>query len=130
MLGRMLRGSFARATFLALAWLLVPEPSSGQAVNYLGRALAEWQSDLEEPVPEVRRRAARALGHFGPEAVPALSQALRDDDVSVRIAAARALARMGPAAKEAVPVLMHALKDGNDTVRSEAAQALRMIEGR
>lgn len=69
---------------------------------------------LEDPDPEVRMYAARALammGQAGQEAVPALIQHLRDPDERVRRASARALGQMGPAAKTAVKSLIQLLKE-------------------
>lgn len=56
-----------------------------------------------------RETAAQTLGKGGPQtakaAVPALIEALADEDEKVRSAAAFALAEFGPAAKAAVPAL-------------------------
>src|SRR5262249_4554739 len=61
-----------------------------------------------------RAAAATALGHLGPAAkdtVPALQNALRDPDESVRTAAAIALSRLAPdQARNAVGVLVQALQ--------------------
>ncbi len=60
--------------------------------------------------------------------VPQLVRCLRDDDFTVRRAAARGLGRIGPAAKGAIPVLMCALRDPDPSVRSAAAAALVRID--
>ncbi len=60
--------------------------------------------------------------------VPALSEALRDQDVFVRRDAALALGRLGPGASDAVPYLLPALKDRDRAVRKAAAQALLQID--
>src|SRR5215813_1203778 len=52
---------------------------------------------------------------------------LKDQDVTVRLAAARALGNIGPEAKEAVPDLIAALKDQDALVRGYAAGALGNI---
>ena len=54
-------------------------------------------------------------------------QALKDEDLFVRLKAARALGDIGPPAKEAVPVLSAALKDENLSVRFMAARSLGRI---
>lgn len=60
------------------------------------------------------------------EAVPALSEALRDTDGSVRRSAAEALGKIGP---PAVPALSEALRDTTDEMmRSYAAGALKRIK--
>jgi HEAT repeat protein len=83
-----------------------------------------------EPVPEVRRRAALALAHFGAEAVPTLVQALADQDGSVRAAASRALGEIGPAASDALPALVNAVDDPSAAVQEAAMRALEQIRGR
>lgn len=55
----------------------------------------------------VRANTARGLGEIGPaakDAVPALIEALNDDDVS--LVAVWALGEIGPAAKSAAPAIM------------------------
>jgi HEAT repeat protein len=51
------------------------------------------------------------MGPKAHSAVPALIIALDDEDVGVRLNAARALGQIGAEAEEAVPALMRALKD-------------------
>ncbi|MGC8880568.1 MAG: HEAT repeat domain-containing protein, partial [Anaerolineae bacterium] len=75
---------------------------------------------------DVRQAAARALGKIGDAAaVPALIEALRDEDEDVRQAAAEALGKIGDAA--AVPALIEALRDEDMWVRRAAAEALGKI---
>ena len=59
--------------------------------------------------------------------MPALIEALKDDDNEVRRNAASALGRIGPAAEAAVPALIEALKDDDNEVRRNAAFALGRI---
>jgi HEAT repeat protein len=75
----------------------------------------------------LQETAATALARIGPEAIPALVQALRDADPQVRSQAALALARMGPDASPAVPALMEALSDRDENVRRCAARALGQV---
>ena len=78
----------------------------------------------------LRSKAVSALERIGPAAeaaVPALNEALQDDDSGVRSKAASALGRIGPAAKAAVPALIEALQDDDYWVRSKAALALEKI---
>jgi HEAT repeat protein len=49
---------------------------------------------LRDADEPVRRRAAEALGQIGPAAIPALTEALRDADEAVRVGAARALGKI------------------------------------
>jgi len=79
----------------------------------------------------VRGKAAQFLGKTGraaKDAVPALTQALRDKSQNVSCRAAEALAEIGPAAKEAVPALEKAAKHINPYISRSAAEALRKIE--
>ena len=59
--------------------------------------------------------------------VPALIQALKDEDWRVRYDAAKTLGQIGPEAKAAVPALAQALKDGDWHVRQSAAEALEKV---
>jgi hypothetical protein len=68
----------------------------------------------------VRRAAAEALGQIGSEAATeALTDALADEDLSVRWAAARALGQIGSEA--ATKALTDALADADSWVRWRAA---------
>ena len=78
---------------------------------------------------KVRANAVEALGRIGEDAVPALIQTLRDQDVEgfVRENAAEALGSIGKDAKDAVPALIQALKDESIGVREDAAYLLGKI---
>jgi HEAT repeat protein len=85
---------------------------------------------LKSPQVQVRARAAFDLGILGADgrkAVPALSDALHDDDGLVRVNAALALYKIGPEAEAAVPALSDALGDDVPLVRLDAAMALFRI---
>src|SRR5205807_1538772 len=76
------------------------------------------------------REAAASLGKFGADAKPAvaaLTQALKDADAKVRMAAAQALGQLGPAAAAAIAALTDALGDSNLIYCRVAAQALAQI---
>lgn len=77
---------------------------------------------LNDKNPEYRREAALALSEIGPEAaasVPALINAFKDSDWTVREAAADALGKIKVGA---VPALINALKDNDQLVRWGAQQ--------
>jgi HEAT repeat protein len=74
-----------------------------------------------------RWRVIEALGRAGPPAVPALSQALREDG-TVRLKAAEALGRIGPEAREAVPALIEAARGADWTTRAQLALALWKVD--
>ncbi len=76
---------------------------------------------------EVRYRAAEALSRIGEPAVPALIKALDDEDDEVRSWAAWGLGVIGEPAKRAVPVLIKALSDEHWEVQAQAAHALKEI---
>jgi HEAT repeat protein len=73
----------------------------------------------------VREAVEEALGKIGVPAVPALIEALKDDDEDVRRAAAGALGEIGD--PQAVPALIEALKDDDEYVRRAAVGALGKI---
>src|SRR5436190_18342993 len=76
---------------------------------YQGLPASHWLKELKNDFASARWRAAIALGEIGPRAgkraIPALIEALHDEDGVVRWAAAMALRRFGPDAKGAVPRL-------------------------
>jgi HEAT repeat protein len=94
-------------------------------VQQLARSLTERLRGRGEPAKQVE---AEALVRFGAGAVPALTAALRDDDRTLREAAADLLGRIGPAARAAVPGLREALRDAHGWVRDAAARALHAID--
>lgn len=80
-----------------------------------------------DPMWEVRREAANALGRMGdPRAQSALAEALNDKDADVREAAAMALGNLGN--RSAITPLVLALKDEQSGVRRIAAAALSRID--
>jgi HEAT repeat protein len=72
-------------------------------------------------------RFSYALAQIGPDAVPALSQALEGESVPRRIGATRALAQIGAAAKPAVPAMLKNLAHWDDTLRRDTADALAQM---
>lgn len=87
--------------------------------------------DLGGPNWRARRGAAEALGSCGLAAVPGLCAALAHADPDVRCRAARALGEIGRAgrgaARQVVPGLQGALADLSPVVREETARALGTI---
>ncbi len=67
--------------------------------------------------------------HARPDiAVPALTEALNDKDLQVRVESVRALGEFGNAATSAVSALEQATNDSNRILRVEAAEALKQIQ--
>lgn len=87
-------------------------------------------SALTSSDPQVRIKAADALGHVGdPRAIPPLIKALGDPDPFVREHAARNLgcnhhSTLGCDTSEARSALVDVLDDGDEFVRLEAARSL------
>ena len=78
---------------------------------------------LSDTEPQLRRRAALALGRIGlPEGVTPLLASLADPEVEVRQMSAFALGLIGD--KTATPALVGALGDPNPVVQGRAAEAL------
>lgn len=91
-------------------------------------SIADLAAALANPDAEVRQSLAGALAGIGPDAkaaVPALIQALKDAEASVRATTAYALGQIR--SKTAVPALTEALQDPKGRVRMEAAYALGTI---
>jgi len=91
------------------------------------RAMPRLLRLLKDPSWEVRREAAKALGHMGdPVAVEGLGKALRDHDHDVREAVAVALGRIGD--PHAIGPLALTLIDDESFVRNAAYNALMEID--
>jgi HEAT repeat protein len=100
--------------------------------EFQGRTLSSWVADLKGAAPYTRNQAAYAISVMGADAgaaVPALIEALKDPEATVRYPVCVALREIGPAAKEAVPALTEALDDRNDDVAAMARKALIQITG-
>jgi HEAT repeat protein len=100
-------------------------PRAADAVPDLIALLQRGQTPTK-----LRSEAAFALGRIGEpvgDIVPALSVALQDSKLEVRLQAAEALGWIGPPAREAVPALVAALKDEESKVVRKACQALSFI---
>lgn len=100
-----------------------------ETIRYLVEALADANKDIANSV-------ARFLEKFDPqwprsegaiEAVPRLSESLKDNQWFVRHAAAKVLGKIGPGAIKAVPYLVRAMADTNKTVRNTAKAALDKV---
>jgi HEAT repeat protein len=92
--------------------------------SYLGVATADWIAALKSRNSLERRLAAHALAEIGPaarEAVPALTEALRDPESFVRVWAAAALARVEPENSDAILAMVAGTRDGIPFVRSLSA---------
>jgi HEAT repeat protein len=109
------------------------EPEArAEAIKFLGEeryapAVSALVQIVDEADPGTRFLAAQALGKIGDEAetaVPTLLQALRADDMYLRMAVTGALINIG---YPAVPGLIKALFDQNKAVRRAAAKALGKI---
>ena len=119
---------------LILTFLLVgvcfgagQEPAStsqGKEATYHGKTLGEWVALAKGKDSRLEIEAVEALGRIGPEAIPPLTELLRDKEVWVRLKAAIALGMIGPEAKAAVPALTELLKDKYSQVRLVAAMTL------
>jgi HEAT repeat protein len=79
-----------------------------------------------------RNAAMNLLARIGPqarEAVPALTQALKEESMEVRRTAAVTLGQIGPDASAAVPTLRSMLQDPEKEAAEKAAVALEKITG-
>ncbi|HZZ78678.1 MAG TPA: HEAT repeat domain-containing protein [Gemmataceae bacterium] len=97
-----------------------------------GPSATHFADQLNSPDPVKRLHAVNALRHRTREAkvvVPMLTEALKDQDASIRRDAARALGNFGPKAGEAVPALRElAETDPAASVRRAATQSLGRID--
>jgi HEAT repeat protein len=88
-----------------------------QARDHMAASIA----GLKDPNPDVRRGSAKSLGFwrlsgplpdYGQGALPALIEALNDQETYVRCEVAWALGCFGPEAKDAVPILRGMVAEG------------------
>jgi len=98
-----------------------------------GKPVSYWVDAVHDPDPKVRKQAVFKLGNVGPgapEALPAVTQALRDANAAVRREAILALIKFGAEAKSATGVLSEIRDHDRDVqVRSYAAKALAKLQG-
>jgi HEAT repeat protein len=103
--------------------------NSTEVVMALRAALRE--TELNDMDPTIRALAGKAnaeLASQAPSQVPALLEALRNDDQAVRFGAANSLSDLGAAARSALGPLTQALQDRDLGVRVQAARALWRID--
>jgi HEAT repeat protein len=92
---------------------------------------AHWIAQLKATEAITRIQAIHTLQERkdeSAEVIPALIEALQDENTYVRRDAARALGSFGEEARSAVPALQAALRDREPSVRQAAAKALSRIE--
>jgi HEAT repeat protein len=107
----------------------LPNHAKISAIDIFGRIKSLRASKLlrdllTDPSPDLRARAAYALGSIGdPTAAPQLSTCLTDREWSVRAMAAKALGRLRE--NGSIPALAAALSDPQWWVRANAAESLK-----
>jgi hypothetical protein len=103
-----------------LVLLLCAQPAAADKIDDLARLL------MSDPSYKVRVQAALVLGKLHDKrAVPALQQALGDENESVRGVAATSLGQIGD--KSASQALMGASRDPSEFVRNQAKKALDLL---
>lgn len=126
----------ARQADAGSAWAILGGKDAGSLMQRLRDAAAlslkdethipEMMATLNDSDATVRYWAAIGLGNHGESALPAeeaLSQTLKDDSETVRVAAARALCRMNRP-EAALPALVDVLDNGSQWARVHAANVL------
>ncbi len=116
--------------------VLIQALKDNEIRSYAADTLGKIGSEAREAVPtlikllnnkDMRYTIPNVLGKIGATSVPALIQALKDEDARVRSGAAFALTNIGAEAIEAIPALIEALKDQDRDVRQSASTALFAI---
>ena len=87
-------------------------------------AIQPFIEALKSTAPDIRQKAAEALGTKGRAAVPALARALLDESPEVRMSAVESLTRIGHDAVGATDALVSALEDRDASIQERAATAL------
>lgn len=103
----------------------------GQIGEAAGEAVPELTAMIRDPRvhKETKRHVGRAIVNIGGPSVPALIEALEDDDPGYRYGAARALSRMGMDAEPARPALEKAKNDPDQKVRFWVRKTLSWLDG-
>jgi len=99
--------------------------------SFANRVVPHLVNCLKDNDPDVRGRAAEALGFFGKpssKVLSGLTELLADKDPWPRRAATRAIAEFGSEAQAAVPALVTRLQDEELEVRQYATNALNAID--
>lgn len=107
-----------------------PIPPVGPGIGLTSRykeLIPALTEALKDKDKDVRLAACAALSSLGQEAVKPLIEALKNDDKAVQAAAIEALGKLGAQASDAVPALIKALKDEDKEVRKQSAIALGAI---
>jgi len=116
---------------LMAAYPTLPHQARISALEVLGRIRGLTAADLmrrslKDPHPDIRARAAHALGLIGdPAFAGELAETLTDSEWPVRAMAAKALGRLGD--RGAIGALCTALSDRQWWVRSNAGDALLVL---
>jgi HEAT repeat protein len=95
----------------------------GSTAHWIGQLKAEDSRTRIQAIHTLQERKADAE-----EVVPALTEALNDENTYVRRDAARALGSFGAAAAGAIPTLQTARRDREPSVRKAAGIALGRID--
>jgi HEAT repeat protein len=95
------------------------------------RSTDDWARQLKDPDVVKRRQAIRELSaktSDSAKVVPALTEALKDENGYVRHDAAIALGKFAREAKSSVPALIQAMSDSEANVRIAAKTSLKKID--
>jgi len=113
----------------ALGAIAAIGPDAADAIPRLIEAFDARRSRGGRPslATQAMFRAAYALACIGDAARPALIDALKSSEGSIRLGAAKALGGMGARAKDAVPVLIGTFDLGDAELRDEVVEALGLI---
>ncbi len=103
---------------------LLPEAEIAAREARAGSAWGILNGEEHAATLIARLRDASSLSLQGPDAIPAMRAALKDDDAGVRYWAAVGLGNLGPAASSAREILREVLADESENVRVAAARAL------
>ncbi|HQR06497.1 MAG TPA: HEAT repeat domain-containing protein [Gemmatales bacterium] len=107
----------------------VPVPSD---LVFSGQNVQHWVTLAKSKQVKERKHAIGVLSNVGtahPDAIPALIVALRDTDVTIRLAAVQGLSKIGPPANSALSALEISAKDSDKRVADQSKGAIKRIKG-
>lgn len=102
--------------------------AAGKLTNYPGNIVNTLQRRLADPDRLIREFTMSAFERIGKFGVQALTRALKDPEVKMRLAAVQTLGRLGPDASKAHEnVKLTSTQDEDQEVREAAIHALQFI---
>ena len=110
--------------FISLPLVILVTAIIHRPLTFSGKRVTVWLNEIRIGQPSPAVAVFQKMGAAG---VASLRNALKSDDVSVRMKAAWVLGRLGPMASNAVPDLIQSMDDEASNVEIVSIQSLKYI---